>query len=107
LDYDEETGMATPTVLYNENDPAHSLLNRAIERVPQWSIGEVSEYFSDGTNVNRADTMQRTFTVNGQTVYDFLDIFLSIAAYIVSPEYWAFPSQHLDCVLPWKLYTEK
>ena len=73
LDYDEETGMATPTVLYNENDPAHSLLNRAIERVPQWSIGEVSEYFSDGTNVNRADTMQRTFTVNGQTVYDFLE----------------------------------
>ena len=73
LDYDEETGMATPTVLWNENDTAHSLLTRALERVPHWSVGEVSEYFNDGSTVSRADTMQRTFSINGSTVYDFLE----------------------------------
>lgn len=73
LDYDEETGMATPTVLWNENDTAHSLLTRALERVPHWSVGEVSEYFNDGNTVSRADTMQRTFSINGSTVYDFLE----------------------------------
>lgn len=73
LDYDEEFNIPTPTVLWDEYDTAHSLLARALERVPHWSVGEVSEYFNDGSVVSRADMMQRTFSINGSTVYDFLE----------------------------------
>lgn len=63
-----------PTVLYNETDTKHSLLHRIIkDKAPHWSIGEVSKFFNIDGKVYAADKLQRTFTVDGTSIYDFLD----------------------------------
>lgn len=52
------------TVFYNPSNPKGSLLDRVLhDKCPDWSIGHV-----DGTIAN----IQRTFSTNGTTVYDFL-----------------------------------
>lgn len=52
------------TVFYNPNDPKGSLLDRVLhDKCPDWSIGHV-----DGTIAN----IQRTFTADNTTIYDFL-----------------------------------
>lgn len=52
------------TVFYNPSNPKGSLLDRVLhDKCPDWSIGHV-----DGTIAN----IQRTFSANGTTVYDFL-----------------------------------
>lgn len=64
----------TPTVLYNENDPDHSLINRALkEKAPHWSVGEVSPYFNVNGRVYECSKLQREFTVDGTSIYDFFD----------------------------------
>lgn len=63
-----------PTVFCNFEDTKHSLLHRAIEKCPQWSIGHVPEYIA----VNKKDKpeasfeFQRSYTVDGTSIYDFL-----------------------------------
>lgn len=52
------------TIFYNPNDPKGSLLDRVLhDKCPDWSIGHV-----DGTIAN----IQRTFTADNTTIYDFL-----------------------------------
>lgn len=52
-----------PTVFYKPNDPTNSLLNRILEKAPHYSIGHV-----DGSLMN----IQRSFSVDGTSIYDFL-----------------------------------
>lgn len=52
------------TVIYDENNPRASLLNRCLaDKAPDWGVGHV-----DATIKN----LQRTFSVSNQTIYDFL-----------------------------------
>lgn len=52
-----------PTVFYDPTDPENSLLNRAISKLPHWSVDHVD---------NSLKTLQRTFSVSNKKVYDFL-----------------------------------
>lgn len=52
-----------PTVFYAPGHPEYSLLNRALDKLPNWSVGHV-----DGT----IQSLQRTFSVNNQDLYSFL-----------------------------------
>lgn len=49
-----------PTVFYNPEDPAHSLLNRLLKVAPHYSIGHVDDSLRN---------IQRTFTFNGTDLY--------------------------------------
>lgn len=52
------------TVFYDENNPRGSLLDRVLnDKAPDWSIGHVDDTLKN---------IQRTFSINGQTVYDTL-----------------------------------
>ena len=52
------------TVFYDPDNPRGSLIDRALaDKAPDWSVGHVDETLRD---------IQRTFSVNGQTIYDFL-----------------------------------
>lgn len=57
------TDYTAPTVFYDPINPERSLLHRVINRIPQWSIKAVD------TNLRK---IQRTFSVDDSTVYDFL-----------------------------------
>lgn len=73
-DYDTE-GKFTPTVFCNKNDVKHSLLHRVLaDKAPHWSIGRVPTYvaMSDKDKPELATGFQRTYTVDGETIYDFL-----------------------------------
>lgn len=52
-----------PTVLYNEENPEGSLLNRIMEKAPHYSIKHVDSSIA---------TLQRTFTFDGTSLYDAL-----------------------------------
>jgi len=52
-----------PTLFYNPDKPEASLLNRVLSRVPAYSIGHVDASLT---------TMQRSFSINGTSIYDFL-----------------------------------
>lgn len=74
-DIDLEAQDYAPTVIYNENDTAHSLLHRILhDKAPHYSIGHV-----DASLCN----LQRTFSVNS-TIDDFLrqDLAQEIDAYV-------------------------
>lgn len=73
-DFDDE-GNFIPTVFCNFDDEQHSLLHRVLaDKAPHWSIGHVPTYIS----INKTDkpelasTFQRTYTVDGTSIYDFL-----------------------------------
>ena len=52
------------TVLYDENNPRASLLNRCLtDKAPDWSVGHVDDTIKN---------LQRTYSVSNQTIYDFL-----------------------------------
>ena len=52
------------TVFYDENNPRGSLLDRVLnDKAPDWSIGHVDDTLKN---------IQRTFSINGQTIYDTL-----------------------------------
>lgn len=66
-----------PIKFYNELDHKHSLLHLLLEdKAPDWSIGHVPEYLTITNLGNKkkvlASSFQRTFTIDGQTIYDFL-----------------------------------
>lgn len=52
-----------PTIFYNETNPQASLLHRILDKVPHYSIKHV-----DATLMN----MQRTFSIDGTSIYDWL-----------------------------------
>ena len=52
------------TVLYNPDNPRGSLLNRVLaDKCPDWTVRHVDESIAN---------IQRTFTADGSTIYDFL-----------------------------------
>lgn len=53
-----------PTVIYNEDNPDASLLNRILEKAPHYSISHVDDSLKD---------IQRTFTFDGKTIQDALN----------------------------------
>lgn len=62
-----------PTVFYNESDPKHSLLHRILsEKAPHWSIGSVPELLNVNDTIYQSSQIQRTFTVDTESIYDFL-----------------------------------
>lgn len=72
--YDEE-GNFIPTVFYNPNDEKRSLLHRVLaDKAPHWSIGYVTPYITLGEDVQpeKSFKFQRTYTVDGDSIYDFL-----------------------------------
>lgn len=62
-----------PTVFYNESDPKHSLLHRILsEKAPHWSIGTVPELLNVSGTIYQPSQIQRTFTIDSESIYDFL-----------------------------------
>lgn len=57
-----------PTIFYNPSKKNCSLLNRILEKVPGYTIAHVDE-----TLLN----IQRSFSIDGTSVYDFLTTTLS------------------------------
>ena len=51
------------TVFYNPENPKASLLNRILEKAPHYTIGHVDDSLKN---------LQRTFAVDGTTIYDFM-----------------------------------
>lgn len=63
-----------PTVLWDENDLEHSLLYRVIkDKAPHWSIGHVDPRLNINGTVYETSSSQRVFTVDGTSIYDFLE----------------------------------
>jgi hypothetical protein len=52
-----------PTTFYNDEKPKFSLLHRVLQKVPQYKIGHVDKSLCD---------IQRTFSIDGTSIYDFL-----------------------------------
>lgn len=57
------TDYLSPTVFYDETEPKRSLLNRVLYKLPNWSVGHVD---------NSLKSIQRMFSSNGSSVYEFL-----------------------------------
>lgn len=74
IDFDDN-GNFIPTIFYNPEDKAHSLLHRVLaDKAPHWSIGYVTPYIALDEESQPEDVgkFQRTYTVDGTTIYDFL-----------------------------------
>lgn len=83
--YDSE-GNFIPTTFYREINPddtddmiefkrKHSLLDRVLaDKAPHWSIGYVTPYIAldEESQPQLSSKFQRTYTVDGDTIYDFL-----------------------------------
>ena len=64
-----------PTVFWNDDDPAHSLLHRVLaDKAPHWSWGYVTPRIAmdEESKSESSSTFQRTYTADGDTIYDFL-----------------------------------
>ncbi len=84
-DFDEH-GNFIPTVFYHEILPTdteaeaeykkkHSLLHRVLaDKAPHWSIGYITPYIAldEESQPEPVEGFQRTYTVDGTTIYDFL-----------------------------------
>jgi len=89
----DENGNFIPTVLYDAEDPDHSLLNRVLnEKTPHWSIDYVSPLFQINGKVYEPNMIQRVFTIDGKTPYDFFDSELS---------------EEINCVFTYNTYSRK
>ena len=72
--YDSE-GNFIPTTFYNPKDTEHSLLNRVLaDKAPHWGIGYVTPWIAldEESQPEESDKFKRTYTANGETIYDFL-----------------------------------
>ncbi|KAI4445170.1 hypothetical protein C823_007677 [Eubacterium plexicaudatum ASF492] len=70
-------GNIKPIKFYNPSDPHHSLLHLLLmDKACHWSIGVVPQYITVINNGKQtqelATSFQRTFTIDGQNIYDFL-----------------------------------
>lgn len=82
----DSNGNFIPTTFCNPNDKKHSLLHRVLaDKAPHWSIGYVTPYISldDDYTIESSKTFQRTFTVDGTSIYDFLTQDLAQEANVV------------------------
>lgn len=72
-DYDKK-GDFIPTVFFNKNDIKHSLLHRVLaDKAPHWSIGTVPDFIIlENQKPEPVETFQRTYTCDGESIYDFL-----------------------------------
>lgn len=73
-DYDSE-GNFIPTTFYNPNDEQHSLLHRVLaDKASHWNIGYVTPFIAldEKSQPEESKKFQRTYTVNGESIYDFL-----------------------------------
>lgn len=71
----DEKGNFIPTVLCDFDNPKRSLLHRVLkDKAPHWSIGYVTPYvtLSEDDDAELVEKFQRTYTVDGKTIYDFL-----------------------------------
>ena len=71
----DKNGNFIPTIFYNPDDQAHSLLHRVLaDKAPHWHIGYVTPYIalSEEDQPEDVKTFQRTYTCDGTTIYDFL-----------------------------------
>lgn len=70
-------GSIKPIKLYNPSDKSHSLLHLLLsDKACHWNIGVVPKYISVTNNgkieKELIESFQRTFTIDGQNIYDFL-----------------------------------
>lgn len=70
-------GNIKPIKFYNPSDPNHSLLHLLLmDKACHWSLGVVPEYITVTNNGKQSKELstsfQRTFTIDGQNIYDFL-----------------------------------
>lgn len=68
-------GKFIPTTFYNPDDKKHSLLHRVLaDKAPHWSIGYVTKHIAldEESQPELASEFQRTYTVDGDSIYDFL-----------------------------------
>lgn len=70
-------GNIKPIKFYNPSDPNHSLLHLLLmDKACHWSLGVVPEYITITNNGKQSKELstsfQRTFTIDGQNIYDFL-----------------------------------
>lgn len=70
-------GNIKPIKFYNPSDPNHSLLHLLLmDKACHWSLGVIPEYITVTNNGKQekelATSFQRTFTIDGQNIYDFL-----------------------------------
>lgn len=68
-------GKFIPTTFYNPDDKQHSLLHRVLaDKAPHWSIGYVTKHIAldEESQPELASEFQRTYTVDGDSIYDFL-----------------------------------
>ena len=70
-------GNIKPVKLYNPSDKNHSLLHLLLmDKACHWSLGVVPEYITVTNNGKQekelSTSFQRTFTIDGQNIYDFL-----------------------------------
>lgn len=72
--YDSD-GNYIPTVFYDPENEPHSLLHHVIaSKAPHWNIGYVTPYITLGEDCQPEESskFQRTYSVNGESIYDFL-----------------------------------
>lgn len=87
----DKNGNFIPTVLYDAEDPDHSLLNRILnEKTPHWSIDYVSPLFQINGKVYEPNMIQRVFTIDSKTPYDFFNSELS---------------EEINCVFTYNTYS--
>ena len=85
VDNYDTNGNFTPTTFYqeilpedSENDIVrkckHSLLHRVLTDAPHWGIGYVTPYIAldEESQPEESSEFQRTYTVDGESIYDFL-----------------------------------
>lgn len=78
----DSQGNFIPTTLCNFSDPEHSLVHRVIaDKAPHWKIGNQEEgtgyftpfvSFDEDEDTELSKEFQRTYTCNGESIYDFL-----------------------------------
>ncbi|MBD5087248.1 MAG: hypothetical protein HDT30_00315 [Clostridiales bacterium] len=61
-----------PTVLYNENDPSHSLLHRVLSKAPHWSVGHIDSQITENDIKVSTSAVKRKFEFDNISIYDAL-----------------------------------
>ena len=70
---DENTEFV-PTTLCDFAHPEYSLIHRVLnDKAPHWAVGDCSPQINIDGTVYDSNSVQRTFTISGQTPYDFFD----------------------------------
>ena len=72
---DLEMNDYVPTVFWDTDRPERSLLHRVLaDKAPHWSWGKVTSKIAldEESKPESSSTFQRTYTADGETIYDFL-----------------------------------